>query len=322
MSETSPQSSKVSVVVPSYNTVGMTLRCLESLHAQPEMNLECLVVDDASNDGTAEAVAARFPSVRLLRQSERSGFTASVNRGLDAAGGTILIALNSDTEVPRGSLEAVVARFGQSEKLGVAGARLSYPDGSAQWSGGTEPSLLWLFGLASGLPALLARVPGWRALRPVAGTAVPSRVDWVTGAALAMRREVWRSVGPFDPSYHFYAQDLDLCTRARSAGWKVEIVPAFRVVHHHGATIGREESSVAHQNPVLLWPDLVLWARRHRGESWAGRAALAFRLGGRLRLVGRRLRELGLADQARARWRRESDAYRQALRAVSRQATP
>ena len=313
----SAQPARISVVIPTSNTRDLTLRCLESIEAQEDGPIQVLVVDDASEDGTAEAVAARFPDVRLLRQLERRGFAASVNHGFREAEGQVLIALNSDTELLPGSLDALRGRFEESERLGVAGGWLSYPDGTPQWSGGPAPGLLWLFSLASGLPALLGSVPGWRRLRPTSGTGARNVVDWVTGAALAVRREVWQSVGPFDSEYRFYCQDLDFCLRAGTAGWVVEVVPSFRVLHHHGATIRRGKLSVAHQNPVFLWTDLVRWARQHRGEEWAQKAAATLRLGGRLRLLGRTLRELVLDDRSLDAWRQETSAYRAALDSIS-----
>ncbi len=309
----------VSVVIPSHDTRSLTLQCLESLRAQGR-GAEVVLVDDASTDGTAEAVSACFPGVRVLRQGEQRGFTASVNRGLEETRGDLRIALNSDTELSPGSLEALVERFGKNERLGVAGARLVYPDGRPQWSGGPAPGLLRLSALASGLPALIARLPGWRKLRPPSGVGGSPRVEWVTGAAMAFRREVWEEVGPFEAAYRFYAQDLDFCLRARDAGWDVEVVPGFRVVHHHGATIGRSSGAVARQDPALLWADLLEWAARYRGEAWARRAARALRVGARLRLFGRQLVGLVLPRRSRAAWRRDTLAYRQALATVSRAA--
>lgn len=314
-----PPRTRVSLVVPTHDTRDLTLRCLESIRAQA-MEVETLVVDDASRDDTAQAVTVLFPEVRLLRQEEQRGFTASVNRGLNAATGEVMVALNSDSELVPGSLGFLLARFEEVERLGIAGGRLLFPDGTPQWSGGREPSLLWLFGLASGLPTLLGLLPGWRKLRPVSGTRDSWSVDWVTGAALAMRRAVWQAVGPFNSSYGFYGQDLDLCTRARAAGWAVEVVPGFQVIHHHGATIAQQPGTVARQAPARLWTDLVQWARRHRGEAWARRAALALRLGGRLRLLARWGCELVLPGRSRAAWRRDSLAYRRAVAMVSSRA--
>lgn len=307
----------VSIVVPTHDTRDLTLACLTTLDDQSGV-AEVIVVDDASSDDTAEAIAKSFQSVRVLRQAHRVGFTVGVNRGLAASSSEILVILNSDTRMLPGSLQAVVSRLAGDPNVGVAGALLEYPNGKPQWSGGREPDLLWLFAMASGLPALLSRVPGWRRAPSVTGAAAGIRqVDWVTGAALAMRREVWAQVGPLDESFRLYCQDLDLCLRARDAGWKVEILPRFRVVHHHGATIRRGPYAVEHQDPVLLWTDLVRWARKRHGETWARRAALALRVGGRLRLLGRKLRGWFLPARVQPGWRHDSLAYRDAVAAVS-----
>ena len=263
-------------------------------------DLEILLVDDGSRDGTADAVASLFPTVRILRNETAQGFTRSANRGLQAAGGEILLLLNSDTEVE--GIDALLARFSEQPKLGIIGAALHYPDGSPQWSGGNEPSLLWLFGLASGIPPLLAKLPLYRRAKPLAQRASA----WVTGAALAIRREAWLQVGPLDEQFRLYAQDLDLCVRVRQAGWGIEILPEFRVLHHHGATIGAQESALGRQNLELLWTDLLRWARKNKGEKWAAQARRALLWGVRLRLAGRRFLP--------ARSREEDQLLRKALR--------
>jgi len=308
----------VSVVIPSHNTRELTERCVVSVLAQ-EAEVEVVVVDDASQDRTPDFIAARFPEVRIVRQAERSGFARTVNRGLAIARGEVLVALNSDTELTPGALRGLLARFAQNSQLGVAGGSLVYPDGRPQWSGGRAPSLLWLFGLSSGLAQLVSRSLRGSRPRLIGSSVGRRRVDWVTGAALAMRRAVLEQVGPFATQYRFYAQDLDFCLRAGAAGWQVEIVPEFLVVHHHGATIGKGHGAVGPQDPTLLWEDLVHWARLHHGDRMARRAASVIRLGGRLRLAGRSLRALGLRGDSRLAWRRDSLAFRRALEASSRE---
>jgi len=323
----------VSVVVPTHDTRGLTLACLAALARQDLPGLEVVLVDDASSDGTAEAVARLHPGARVLRLERAVGFTRAANRGLAAARGEILLLLNSDTEVDPGGLAALVAAFAADPRLGAAGGALRYPDGHPQWSGGPAPSLAWLFGQASGLPALLGRLPLYRRLRPVAGTGEggeggPGHVDWVTGAALGLRRAALASLGnppdgaPLDEGFRFYGQDLDLCLRLMAAGWRVAVVPGFRVMHHHGATIGRRnrESPGGRQHSELLWTDLLYWAAKHRGESWAARAARAIRAGARLRLAGRSFAGPFLPPADRAAFAAESAALRQALRAIRRPA--
>jgi GT2 family glycosyltransferase len=308
-----PPPPRLSVVIPSHNTRELTLRCLESL---VHSDIEIILVDDGSRDGTAEAVAARFPSVRVLRNESAEGFTRAANRGLQAAQGDVLLLLNSDTEVA--GIDALLGRFATEPGLGVAGAALHYPDGSPQWSGGDEPSLLWLFGLASGIPPLLARLPLYRRAKPLTPEGRPRRAGWVTGAALAIRRKAWAMAGPLDEQFRLYAQDLDLCLRVRQAGWEVEVAPEFRVLHHHGATIGAQASALGRQNLELLWTDLLRWARKHKGERWAANAGRALRWGVLLRLAGRRLARPFLTASRREEGRTEDQVLWNAFDALNR----
>lgn len=299
---------RLSIVIPTHDTRELTLRCLETIARFPASSgMEVILVDDASRDGTAEETRERHPGVIVLRNEPAAGFTRSANRGLEQASGEVLLLLNSDTEVGPESLERLLGALEAAPRVGIVGAALHYPDGSPQWSGGAAPSLPWFFALASGLPALLARLPFYRRLKPLE-PAGPVRVDWVTGAALGMRREVWEGVGPLDEGYRFYAQDLDFCVRARRAGWEVVIDPAFRVLHHHGATIGRKQGAGRHQHPELLWTDLLRWARKHRGERWAAGAAWLLRYGSALRLAGRLVALPFLPRSERDSWRAESRA--------------
>lgn len=306
---------RLSVVVPTHDTRELTLRCLETVLAAGT-ECEVVLVDDGSRDGTAEAVARRFPTVRILSApGGAEGFTLAANRGVAAAGAPVVLLLNSDTEVPPGGFERLLAAFAADPRLGVAGAQLHYPDGSPQWSGGRAPTLAWLFVLASGLGPLLGRLRPYRAARPL-DTAAPRALDWVTGAALAFRREVWEAAGPLDPDLRLYAQDLAFCLGAGRAGWKVEVRPELRVLHHHGASIGRTEGAFRRQNHALLWRDLLTWARKDRGLPWARRAAAALRWGARLRLLGRALSAPFLPAAARDSHRRESAALRGAVAAL------
>jgi GT2 family glycosyltransferase len=302
----------LSIVIPTHDTRELTLRCLDSLHASPLAGMEVILVDDASRDGTAGAARERHPGVTVLRHAEPRRFTRSANEGLARARGGLLLLLNSDTEILPGGLARLAGTFAEEPRLGIAGALLHYPDGSPQWSGGREPSLAWFFALSSGLPALLARMPLYRRAKPLDPDA-PRAVDWVTGAAMVFRREVWEASGPLDEGYRFYAQDLDFCLRARRAGWEVQIRPDLPVLHHHGATIGRDPGARKRQQPELLWSDLLRWARKHRGRSWAARAEAALRTGAWLRLAGHAAARPFVSAGRREEWREDDRALRAAL---------
>jgi len=305
----------LSIVIPTHDTRELTLRCLDSLHASPVPGLEVILVDDASRDGTAEAARERHPETILLRHEEPRRFTRSANEGLARARGRTLLLLNSDTEIPPGALARLVSLFAEEPRLGIAGALLHYPDGSPQWSGGREPTLAWFLALSSGLPALLSKLPLYRRAKPLDPNA-PLEVDWVTGAAMAFRREVWESVGPLDEGFRFYAQDLDFCLRTRRAGWRVEIRPDVPVLHHHGATIGRDPGARGRQQPELLWSDLLRWARKQRGSAWAARAERALRLGVRLRRLGHGAAGPFVSAERRRDWREEDRVFRTALESL------
>jgi GT2 family glycosyltransferase len=305
----------VSVVVPTHDTRELVLRCLAALQAARPAPVETIVVDDGSRDGTAEAIAASYPAVRLVRHREARGFTAAANAGLALARGDVLLLLNSDTEVEPAAPGALAAALAADAALGVAGASLFYPDGRPQWSGGEVPGPQWLLALASDLPRRLGALGGVRKLRPVSGHR-GGPVAWVTGAAMAIRRATWEASGPLDTRFAFYAQDLDFCLRARAVGWGVTVVTEARVLHHHGATIGRDgHASAARHDPRLLWADLVRCAAKHGGAAGGRRAARMLRLGG---LVQRRLLLPAalLPGTAGARARRQRQALREAARAA------
>jgi len=294
----------------------MTLRCLEGAAPLVEQGAEMVVVDDGSRDGTAAAVGARWPGAVVLVNAEAGGFGAAANRGLREARGDVLLLLNSDTEIDASTVSLVLEAFARDARLGAAGAELRNPDGTPQWSAGAAPTRSWLFGLATGLPGLLGRVPGYRRLRPT-GSAQRGRVDWVSGAAVAIRRAAWAEVGPFDESYGFYGQDLDFCLRLRAAGWGVRVVPGWRVVHLGGATIGAREGAAGGRHPGLLWTDLLRWGEKRHGAQWARTAARAMRVGAALRLAGRAALAPFVPPSRRAAFAAETEAHRRARSALA-----
>jgi len=305
----------LSVVIPTHETRELTLRCLAALWLCDPAPDEVIVVDDGSNDNTAHSVLRKYPRHIVVRLPERLGFSAAANHGLARASGDLLLLLNSDTEVEVAALRAVFEAFASDPGLGIAGAALHHPDGAPQWSGGRTPTSLWYFALASGIPAFLGRLRAWRQLRSPSGSG-GGKVDWVAGTAMVIRRQVWEELGPFDLSYQFYCQDLDLCCNAVAAGWKIRVLPEFKVYHHHGGTISSAQGAVGPTHPELMWTDFLRFMRRRRGTAAARKSTRALRMGGRLRLVGRRLASPWIPEGHRTDWRAETSAYAAALRAL------
>jgi GT2 family glycosyltransferase len=252
----------LSIVIPTFNTASMTLGCCRAVVASMPESAEVVVSDDGSTDGTAELLARELPSVRVVRLETNGGFAPAANAGIRVATGRIVLLLNSDALPRPGALRAIVEAFDADPRLGVAGAALLNEDGSPQWSGGRTPTLAWMIGVVSGAGHLARLVRGGRDKSSAA-----RQVDWVSGAAMAIRREAWDAAGPLDERFRFYCQDIEICHRASAAGWSVRLVPAAEVVHGMGVTaVG--EGDLRH-DPAKLWPDLLDWGTRHYGDTWS-----------------------------------------------------
>jgi N-acetylglucosaminyl-diphospho-decaprenol L-rhamnosyltransferase len=286
---------KLSIIIPTHNTRALVENCVRSVLAHAG-EAEILVVDDASEDGTAPALAnlaAPDSSVRVLRLDRRCGFARAANHGLERATGDLLLLLNSDAQLTDGARRAIESAFVAHPRLGILGASLLYPGGSWQWSGGREPGFLWFLVFASGLGGPLGALR--RAFAGNEGADRPSAapelrtVDWVSGAAMSLRRQTLADCGALDESFAFYAQDLDYCCRAAQAGWQIAVARDFRVLHLHGATVGGadppEEGKEGFQRLDYLWCDLLLWYRRRHGAARAARARQALLVAGTLRLA-------------------------------------
>ena len=289
------------------------LSCVESLGDGGVVPVDVIVVDDASTDGTAEAIRHRHPRAVVVETGRNVGFGAAANLGAGKTSGEVILVLNSDTEVLEGGLAALVAAFAEDAELGIAGAELLDTDGAPQWRAGSWPNRRWLFAQASGLGAAAARVRG-RGAGTGHGAARVGEVDWVSGAAIAVRRDVWESCGPFDVGYRFYCQDLDLCRAARRAGRRVAVAAGFTVLHHHGATIAERPGASGPFHPGHLWADLVRFSEKFDGTEAARSAAAALRAGARVRLLGRALASLFVRD--RASWDRDSEAFREGFKGL------
>lgn len=225
----------LSVVIVSWNVRDLLRRCLASLAAGPAALLsEVIVVDGASADESAEMVEVEFPSVRVLRQTENVGFSRGNNLGLATTTGRYLLLLNPDTEVVGTALKQMVQYMETHPAVGALGPRLLYPDGRIQSSRRRFPTLAtalfestWLQPIAP--QSILRRY--YVLDRP--DDAI-SKVDWVVGACLMVRREAYEAAGPLDERYFMYSEEMEWQRRIKAAGWQVVFYPEAEVIHHEG----------------------------------------------------------------------------------------
>jgi len=237
---------ELSVVIVNFNTRQLLRQCLESLRsAAGGIRTQVVVVDNASSDRSAEMVAECFPEVRLLRNPWNHGYARANNQGSRECGGQYLLLLNSDTVVKPDALQHMTDYLHHHPEVGVVGARLFYGDGRIQGSAKAFPTPLNIFfGRKSLLSKLFPNNPYTRRYLPCLSGDLrePVEVDYVSGAALMVRRALIDRVGPMDEGYFIYWEDADWCYRVRQHGWKVVYLPQAHIVHMEGMSSTRESA--------------------------------------------------------------------------------
>jgi len=279
---------QLTVIIVSWNVRDLLMACLRSLQADLEragLTADIWVVDNGSTDGTPEAVARGFPAVRLIARRDNPGFAAANNQALraalDASPPRYFWLLNPDTEVLPGATAALIAAMETHPRVGVAGAKLLYPDGTLQHSAFRFPGLVQLAFDLFPFPSRLyeTRLNGRYPRRLYDGD-VPFFVDHPLGAAMMVRRETVEQVGLLDEGYRIYCEEIDWCWRMRRAGWRALCVPAARVVHHAGRSTGQ----VPVPSFVNLWTSRARLYARHHGPVTRRLARILVRVGMRRRM--------------------------------------
>jgi GT2 family glycosyltransferase/glycosyltransferase involved in cell wall biosynthesis len=218
-----------SIIVPAYNQFELTYDCIRSiLDTGAAQIAEVILADDTSNDAIVMA-GALIANLRISRNRENLGFLRNCNHAARMARGRILVYLNNDTIVKPGWLQALLRTFDDFPRAGVVGSRLIYPDGAQQEAGGIiwADGSAWNFGLNRD-----GKAPEFNYVR---------QVDYVSGASLAIRRELFDAFGGFDEHYlPAYCEDSDLCLKTTKAGWKVLYQPFSEVIHFEGKSHGTD----------------------------------------------------------------------------------
>ncbi len=257
----------VSIIIVNWNTRDLLLQCIQSIKdSTKDVPHEVVVVDNDSSDGSVEAVAERFPYVKLIASSENLGFAAGNNLGIAQATGACVLLLNPDTIVMPNSIREMLDFLETHPDAGAVGCKLLNADGTQQESAWTGfPGLGWL--LARGL--YLDKVLGRRAGSGITVSDKPCEVGHLLGACIMMPADLLREHGGFDESYFLYLEETDLCYRIRKAGRKVFYVPSASIVH-----IGQQSSMQAAE-----WTNVEFYANAYRFVRKYGRSGWLARLG-------------------------------------------
>jgi GT2 family glycosyltransferase len=254
---------ELAVIVVSWNVRVLVIEALRSLYADLEqsgLRARVLLVDSASSDGTAEAVRAQFPHTEILAQTDNIGFVRGNNlalRALDLDRPTAVphspravYLLNPDTVTQPGATRALYDALYSERRAGLAGARLTYGDGSFQHSAFAFPGLRQLW--AEMFPTPNRWRENWfngRYPRSAYAGMQPFAIDFALGAAMMLRAEAVRDIGLLDEGFVMYCEEIDWAWRLQRAGWQARCVPAAHVVHLAGQSAGQ----IRPQSLIHLW---------------------------------------------------------------------
>ena len=304
----------VSILVISYNTRAMTLDCLASVVAETTVPYELIVLDNASPDGSARAIAEAFPGIRLIASEKNLGFAQGNNVAAREAKAKYILLLNPDTVVLDHAIDRLTAFAERTPGAGIWGGRTLHGDGALNPGSVSGRLTLWsLFCRATGLALVFRDSAFFNPEEMGAWDRGDEReVDVVQGSFFLIRRDFWEALGGFDARFVMYGEEADLCRRAHARGARPRMTPEATIVHFHGASSRRADREImtlkaqatmirrhfpAWQRPLGLfllaaWP----WSRMVSGGTLS-------RLSGRPRFA-EAARIWGDVWRARGDWRR------------------
>jgi GT2 family glycosyltransferase len=256
----------LSVIIVNWNTRQMLRDCLLSVFRElGDDKADVIVIDNASNDGSAEMVGEDFPQVTLLLNGKNRGFAAANNQGLRIATGRYVLLLNSDTIVHGKVLQSSVEYLERNPNVGAMGCRVLNFDGTTQATGSRFPSILNLILLTSGLWRVPV-VPFFDRYQMRRWDRHDEReLDVISGCFLMARANAVEQVGLLDEDFFFFGEETDWCLRFRQAGWSLRLAPVGTITHFGGGSSG----PLNHNRDILLSNALVKLHKKHRGMASA-----------------------------------------------------
>ena len=224
----------LSIAVISYNTRDLLLACLQSVSERTKgVDYEVIVVDNASKDGSVDAVRARFPHVTVIANAENSGFAKACNQAAVVSSGRYLLLLNSDTVMQQGTLRTMVSCLDQHLDIGAVSCLQRDEQGRVVQSCFPFPSIRDHVRYAETLPTVVRRLVG----APSSMDCTRSQdVEWANGACLMIRKALFDRLGGLDERFFMYFEDVDLCRRVQQLGYRVRHVAEGEVVHLLGGS--------------------------------------------------------------------------------------
>ena len=276
----------IAICIVNWNRKDYLRACLTSLlGVQWAIDCEILVVDNGSTDGSAELVRTQFPAVRLIQNTTNLGFAKASNQAIKQNNSRYILLLNNDTRVDDNGLERMVHFMDAHPAAAVLGCRLRFAGGRLQRS---AHHFLTVGSIVTDA-LFLNRLFPWtrtfgRTNMTYWGHDEVKDVDWLTGAALLVRRAAIHQIGLLDENLEAFGEDLDWCYRFKKANWRVVFFPGAEVVHFHGASssrfAGENAEEIRARTVMMAANGMVYFFEKHRGRRAARRAWRGIRLMG------------------------------------------
>lgn len=229
----------VAIIIVTYNTKDLTLRCLGSIYQNlPKVSFKVTVVDNASSDRTTQAIKKQFPQVKIINSEYNSGFARGNNLALQSIQSKYYLLLNSDTEVLPDSIDQLVS-FMEKNDFGIGSCDLLDKNGDFQPNAGDLPTFwpvfFWLTGLDDLLFFFKGKLPSYHR-QDLSYYNKDKTVGWVSGSVMIIKNEVIKKVGLFDQGIFMYGEDVDYCLRTKSAGFKIGWTNQAKIKHLGGGS--------------------------------------------------------------------------------------
>ncbi|MGF9699865.1 glycosyltransferase family 2 protein [Paenibacillus sp. MABNR03] len=257
----------VSIIIVNYNTRQLTLDCLASVYKSiTSFQYELIVVDNASHDGSVEAIRDAFPEVRIIANRDNTGFAVANNQAMEIAKGRYILLLNSDTVVQKDTLEIMIGFMDRHPEMGASGCKVILPDGSLDKAckrGFPTPSASFYY--AFGISHMFPDRPKFNQYQ--LGHLSPDNeypVDCLVGAFMLVRRETIDQVGGLDETFFMYGEDIDWCYRIKEAGWGIYYYPHTYIVHYKGASARRKPMKIIYEFHRAMW----VFHRKHYAKRY------------------------------------------------------
>jgi GT2 family glycosyltransferase len=262
-----PVQPDVSVIIVNWNTRELLASSLTAVFATiHKCSFEVIVVDNGSTDNSPQMVRKQFPQVHLIENQENLGFARANNQAIQQCQGGFILLLNSDAFLREGAIDQMIDFLLLNRQAGIVGPRLLYPDGRLQKSHGPLPTL------ASEMISLA----GFDKMRwPIKKNKLsdPFETGFVSGACMMVRRSLLQEIGLLDEDFFFFSEEIDLCYRARKAGWKVFIVPSAAAVHMEAGSSGMTPN-----RRLRLYRGKLRYFAKHYGDTAQSRLYIAMRI--------------------------------------------